>query len=121
LPFLAGRIQSCIEHEREFTSNGGTKLGPSRSILDVLRTNIYLDAVIYSKPGLKAAVEASNADRVMFGTDHPFFPPLAKESGNKWPSVKTNSAAIQGASGEDEEIAKGILGGNAIKVLHIEC
>jgi predicted TIM-barrel fold metal-dependent hydrolase len=121
LPFLAGRIQSCIEHEREFTSNGGTELGPSRSILDVLRTNIYLDAVIYGKPGLKAAVEASNADRVMFGTDHPFFPPLVKESSNKWPSVKTNYAAIQGAFGEDEEIAKGILGGNAVKILQLKC
>src|SRR5271155_4376212 len=60
LPFLAGRIQSCVAHEREFTANGGEKPGPVRDIWDVLKKNIYLDAVIYGEPGLKAAVDASS-------------------------------------------------------------
>ena len=68
LPFLAGRIQSCISHEREFMQNGGSKPGPKRDIWEVLKTNMYLDAVVYSQVGLKAAVEATQSpDRVLFG------------------------------------------------------
>ena len=113
LPFLAGRIQSCVNHEREFLANGGHKQGPKRDIWDVLRTNIYLDAVIYGKPGLKAAIEAAGTDRVMFGTDHPFFPPL-KETHGKWPSVESNREAIGDA--EDNTIDL-VLGRNAVRVL----
>lgn len=67
LPFLAGRIESCISHERTFLANGGSTPGPRRSIWDVLKTNIYLDAVVYGTAGLKAAVEASSSDRLLFG------------------------------------------------------
>ena len=113
LPFLAGRIQSCVDHEREFLANGGHKQGPKRDIWDVLRTNIYLDAVIYGKPGLKAAIEAGGTDRVMFGTDHPFFPPL-KETHGKWLSVESNREAIGDAEDNAVEL---ILGRNAVRVL----
>lgn len=127
LPFLAGRIQSCVEHEREFVANGGDKQGPTRTVWDVLGTNIWLDAVIYGKAGLKAAVEAAGAvgqgiegsERLMFGTDHPFFPPL-KEKDGRWASVDSNLAAIAGVAGAEEEVARKILGGNALRVLGIE-
>ena len=117
LPFLAGRIQSCCEHEREFTANGGDKTGPERSIWDVLKTNIYLDAVIYGEPGLKGALAASGEDgveRLMFGTDHPFFPPLKGEE--RWASVESNLKAIEGMFGDDEEGKRKLLGGNAVRV-----
>lgn len=69
LPFLAGRIESCVCHERRFRGNGGDVQGPVRSVWDVLRTNIYLDAVVYGRPGLEAAASASGStDRLMFGT-----------------------------------------------------
>lgn len=128
LPFLAGRIQSCVEHERDFTSNGGHKQGPRREIWDVLRTNIWLDAVIYSKAGLKSAIEAAGpegAGRLMFGTDHPFFPRVdgkekdGEEDGGKWPSVTSNLEVIGGV-GVGEEDVRGIFGGNAARVLGIE-
>lgn len=120
LPFLAGRIQSCVEHEREFIANGGHRQGPKRNVWDVLSTNIYLDAVIYGEVGLKAAVEASkSSDRVLFGTDHPFFPPLdAKDQ--TWPSVTTNYTAVSAGFGQDSENAKAILGDNAIKLLGLQ-
>jgi predicted TIM-barrel fold metal-dependent hydrolase len=116
LPFLAGRIQSCVDHEREFIANGGHKQGPQRDIWDVLNTNIYLDAVIYGKPGLKAAIEAGGTDRVMFGTDHPFFPPLNDKDG-KWLSVESNREAIDGVA---DGAVEAILGGNAVRVLGLE-
>lgn len=128
LPFLAGRIQSCVEHERDFISNGGDKEGPRRDIWDVLKTNIWLDAVIYGTAGLTAAIEAAGGidggvDRLMFGTDHPFFPPLKKEGGQdggKWLSVQSNLKVIGGVTEKNEEARRRILGGNAARVLGIE-
>jgi aminocarboxymuconate-semialdehyde decarboxylase len=66
LPFLAGRIESCIQHDGHLLKEG--RISGRRDIWDVLKTNIYLDAVIYADIGLKAAVDASGADRLMFGT-----------------------------------------------------
>ncbi|EXJ94507.1 hypothetical protein A1O1_02903 [Capronia coronata CBS 617.96] len=121
LPFLAGRIESCVAHEREFIANGGHRQGPKRSIWDVLHTNIYLDAVIYGQPGLKAAIEAAGSvDRVMFGTDHPFFPPLGDDQDSKWLSVESNKTAIDGCLAQDEDAKRKILGGNAVRVLGLE-
>jgi len=119
LPFLAGRIQSCVEHEREFISNGGDKQGPQRDLWDVLKTNIWLDAVVYSRAGLKAAIEAAGhdgIDRLCFGTDHPFFPPINQGTDGKWSSVTSNRSAIEGLGVKDEDVKK-LLGGNAARVL----
>lgn len=65
LPFLAGRIESCIEHDAHFMH--AVKEGKRKSIWETLKQNIWLDAVVYSEVGLKSAIEASGADRVMFG------------------------------------------------------
>jgi aminocarboxymuconate-semialdehyde decarboxylase len=65
LPFLAGRLESCILHDTHLKNTG--KLDNRRDVWDILKTNILLDAVIYSEVGLKTAVEASGSDRVMFG------------------------------------------------------
>jgi predicted TIM-barrel fold metal-dependent hydrolase len=116
LPFLAGRIESCIEHDAHLKAEG--KLGKSRkTVWEILKKNIYLDAVVYSDVGLKAAIQASGGDRIMFGTDHPFFPPLEGE-GEKWVSVETNYEAIKSALGSGSEAKEG-LGGNAIRVLNL--
>lgn len=65
LPFLAGRIESCIKHDGHLKKEG--KIERRRDVWDVLKKNIYLDAVVYADPGLKAAIEASGADRLLFG------------------------------------------------------
>lgn len=143
LPFLAGRIESCILHERTFvdgSSGGGSALGPQRSIWDVLASNIYLDAVVYGTPGLKAAVEAAGgADRLLFGeqpdslsssvlqkgqaetvagTDHPFFPPL-HDKDDGWPSVTMNYQAIHDSFPQDKDAVAAVLGGNAQRLLNL--
>jgi aminocarboxymuconate-semialdehyde decarboxylase len=66
LPFLAGRLESCIAHDAHLKKSG--KLEGRRDIWDVLETNILLDAVVYSHVGLRAAIEASGEKRVLFGT-----------------------------------------------------
>ncbi|KAL2374326.1 uracil-5-carboxylate decarboxylase [Blastomyces gilchristii SLH14081] len=120
LPFLAGRIESCVAHERKFLANGGNVAGPKKSLWDVLNQNIYLDAVIYGEAGLRAAVHgAGSVDRVLFGTDHPFFPPLDGKD-KQWLSVVMNQRVIDGAFGAESDTAKAILGGNAVKILNLE-
>ncbi|KAH8801665.1 2-amino-3-carboxymuconate-6-semialdehyde decarboxylase-like protein [Xylogone sp. PMI_703] len=129
LPFLAGRIESCVRHDaglmkrwKEEDEQG--KPRKRKSIWEVLRGNVYLDAVVYSEVGLGAAVKASGGDRVMFGTDHPFFPPLdgedgdgKEEDGRKWESVEMNYQAVERAFGKGSEGERDVLGGNAIRVL----
>jgi aminocarboxymuconate-semialdehyde decarboxylase len=116
LPFLAGRIESCILHDAHLKREG--KLEARKTVWEILKKNIYLDAVIYGEVGLRAAIQASGQDRIMFGTDHPFFPPL-EEGAEKWMSVETNFEAIQGALGDGKQETEWALGGNAIRVLKL--
>ncbi|KAH7170408.1 hypothetical protein EDB81DRAFT_163189 [Dactylonectria macrodidyma] len=118
LPFLAGRIESCIMHDGQLVREG--KVGKDRrTVWDVLKDQVYLDAVVYSEVGLKAAIAASGADRLMFGTDHPFFPPLTTDEQGEWESVSMNAAAVSKAVGEGSTEAKAIMGGNAIDILRL--
>ncbi|KAL3964573.1 hypothetical protein ACCO45_001577 [Purpureocillium lilacinum] len=118
LPFLAGRIESCILHDGQLVAEG--KVGPDRrTVWDVLKEQVYLDAVIYSEVGLKAAIDASGADRLMFGTDHPFFPPLQANEKGLWESVSLNAEAVTKAVGEGSAEAKAIMGGNAVRILRL--
>lgn len=50
--------------------------------------------------------------RMLFGTDHPFFPPL--KGSDKWKSVVENLEAIDGVHGWSEEDKAGVRGGNAL-------
>ena len=119
LPFLAGRIESCVLHDGHLVREGKVTPG-RRTVWDVLREQVYLDAVIYSEVGLKAAVDAAGSpDRLMFGTDHPFFPPLTSDEDGKWESVTLNAEAVDKAVGQGSEAAKGIMGGNAVRVLRL--
>ncbi|KAF4984540.1 hypothetical protein FDECE_17067 [Fusarium decemcellulare] len=119
LPFLAGRIESCIMHDGQLVGEG--KVTKSRrTVWDVLKEQVYLDAVIYSEVGLQAAIQASGADRLMFGTDHPFFPPLTSDEQGEWESVGLNAKAAAQAVGEDTQDYKAIMGMNAIKILRLD-
>ncbi|KAI9667197.1 MAG: hypothetical protein M1821_000010 [Bathelium mastoideum] len=118
LPFLAGRIESCVLHDRHLAEAG--KLNDRRKIWDVLNDNIYLDAVIYSKVGLQSAVAAGGIDRLMFGTDHPFFPPLEGDEDQEWESVRLNSEAVGHLGAVDSSAVSAVLGRNARRVLRLD-
>lgn len=64
LPFQAGRVENCVQHDRSF---GGEKRTIRKTLWEVFRTNLFLDAVICSVVGLKAAVDAVGSDRVLLG------------------------------------------------------
>ncbi|KAK4123641.1 amidohydrolase-like protein [Parathielavia appendiculata] len=122
LPFLAGRIESCVLHDLKLGGGGGdTEMGRRRrTVWEVLREQVYLDAVVYSEVGVRAAVEAAGgADRLMFGTDHPFFPPVEGDMEGEWESVRLNVTAIETALGKGNQEAQMVLGGNAVRVLRL--
>ena len=114
IPFLGGRVESCVQHERLFHDPAlGASRKPKRGLAEILRTNVWLDAVTYSTAGVKAAVDVVGVDRVLFGTDHPFFPPLEKTVMQEWDSVATNVQAIRGAYPRDEKSHDKIVSANA--------
>ena len=114
IPFLGGRVESCVQHERHFHDPVlGASRKPKRGLAEILRTNVWLDAVTYSTAGVKSAVDVVGADRVLFGTDHPFFPPLQKTVMQEWDSVSTNVQAIRGAYPKDEKGYDKIVAANA--------
>lgn len=55
-------------------------------------------------------------DRVMFGTDNPFFPPL-DQAAVKWESVESNLRAIEAVFGPKVD---DILYGNAERILNLQ-
>ncbi|RFU30414.1 hypothetical protein B7463_g5921, partial [Scytalidium lignicola] len=115
LPFLAGRVEACVEHDKKWECDG--KLTTDRQTLwDVLQKNIYLDSVIFDKVGLRAAIEASGIYRVMFGTDHPFFAPL--DGGRSFPAMTVNRDAVRDVF-QDGEGYDLVMGGNAVRVLKL--
>ncbi|MCJ1345582.1 hypothetical protein MMC31_003789 [Peltigera leucophlebia] len=118
VPFLAGRVHSCVEHERQFRDEEGKQL-ERRGMWEVLKHNVWLDAVTYSELGVRAAISAVGVERVLFGTDHPFFPPL-DEGNDEWVSVKTNFDAIEKALDGDGRSVERVRGGNAIRLFDLE-
>ena len=116
LPFLAGRVEACIEHDKKWDADG--KLTPERHTMwDAMRNNIYLDGVVFDKIGLKTAIEASGVDRVMFGTDHPFFAPLHGQK--TFPAMTLNRDAAKDAFPDDADSYHLVMGENAVRVLNL--
>ncbi|KAF2098900.1 amidohydrolase [Rhizodiscina lignyota] len=116
LPFLAGRVENAIDHDRLWHSQGKAK-ADRRTIWDVLKKNVYMDGIVYDKIPLKMAVEAAGSDRVMFGTDHPFFLPV--DGGDEIPSMWSNERAVREGFGKESKEYQQIMGENAIKLLDI--
>ncbi|KAE9410126.1 hypothetical protein BT96DRAFT_912980 [Gymnopus androsaceus JB14] len=59
----------------------------------------------------------TGSKRILFGTDHPFFPPLS--SSEKWKSVVENLEAIENVHGWTEADKEGVKGGNAISLFNL--
>ncbi|KAG1755500.1 amidohydrolase 2 [Suillus lakei] len=129
LPQLSSRLASCIQHDpivaNRLKHDARYYLG-----------QLYFDAVAYGSEELtfvsRTISRASafkngegtvdpqvGSTRLLFGTDHPFFPPL--EASQKWPSVENNLAAIRSMAGVDSkpEHQANILGLNALRLFDL--
>ncbi|TFK92829.1 amidohydrolase 2 [Polyporus arcularius HHB13444] len=139
LPQLSSRLASCIAHDPLVASR---LKHDARYYLGKL----YFDAVAYgseelgfvsdaigraekyANAGASAAVSSAKgtdgtekrragAKRMLFGTDHPFFPPLSATE--KWKSVVENLEAIDGVYGWDEAEKGAVRGGNALALFNL--
>jgi aminocarboxymuconate-semialdehyde decarboxylase len=124
IPFLAGRLDSCVAHDR--TVQTRLKHEPTWYL-----KKLYYDGVGYHSPALKLARELVGAGRIMFGyihqswnvrnnrTDNPFFPPLTGDPNEmEWDSVRTNVEAAKATFTENELV--GVMGRNAIEILALD-
>ena len=112
LPFLAGRLNSCVEGEPALAAS--LEKRPSEYL-----KMLYYDAVIYGDAQMSMVQDLMESeDTIMFGTDHPFFPP--PEGGTaavRWPSTDKNHHAIAEL---DPAVAHKVRSANARALLRIE-
>jgi len=63
---------------------------------------------------------ASGYRKMLFGTDHPFFPPLEGSDGEQqWQSVVENLQAIDSVKGWGEEEQDAVKGLNAVELFSL--
>ncbi len=131
LPQLSSRLASCINHDPVLA---GRLAHDARWYLGKL----WFDAVAYGAAELGFVSEAvgrakgyaqgcgkgagrgrrqQGASRILFGTDHPFFPPLGETE--KWRSVVENLEALDEVEEWSEEDKAGVRGGNALTLFHL--
>ena len=115
MPSLIGRLDSCVAHDYAIASN--IEHAPS----DYLK-RMYFDAIAYSGTNLKGLIDHVGSDRIMFGTDNPFFPPpdLAGDedvSQAVWPSTEKVYHTINDI--DDDLLVQKILRENAKKIFDI--
>jgi aminocarboxymuconate-semialdehyde decarboxylase len=112
LPYLAARLDACVAGDAH--SPVRLRHEPSAYL-----RNLYFDAIGYQVSTLQLLISLVGVDRVMFGTDHPFFPPHvanAELDSTEWHSPATHRAVLAGLGPEAEAA---ILSGNAMSLLRI--
>ncbi|KIM46356.1 hypothetical protein M413DRAFT_17032 [Hebeloma cylindrosporum] len=112
LPALSSRLASCIDHDPIVASR---LKRDARYYLGKL----YLDAVAYGPEELGFVIpnRSAGSKRILFGTDHPFFPPLS--SSERWKSVTENLEAIGSVEGWSQEDKDGVRGANAVSIFNL--
>ncbi|KAL4242500.1 metallo-dependent hydrolases superfamily protein [Abortiporus biennis] len=137
LPQLSSRLASCIDHDPVVQSRlkhdaryylgklyfdavayGSEELG---FVSDVIGRSTKFSAAPSSAAASKglgiSQKRTLGSQRMLFGTDHPFFPPLSETA--KWKSVLENLEAIDGVDGWGEAEKDGVRGGNALKLFDL--
>jgi predicted TIM-barrel fold metal-dependent hydrolase len=111
MPTLIGRLDSCVEHDSVMCDKLLHK--PS----DYLK-RLYFDNIAYSQPSLDALIGHVGSDRIMFGTDNPFFPPLNAKDVTKavWPSTMKVYETMKHLP---EDKIQDICGRNAQRILNV--
>lgn len=137
LPQLSSRLASCIDHDPVVASRlkhdaryylgklwfdavayGSEELA---FVSDVIgRSDKFVKANSSAAASKGAGVEQRKlgSRQMLFGTDHPFFPPLGES--DKWKSVVENLEAIDGVSGWGDAEKAGVRGGNALALFGLD-
>lgn len=112
LPSLIGRLDSCVMHDSAICNR--LQHQPSEYF-----KRMYFDAIAYNTSALNFLIELVGTDRIMFGTDNPFFPPLGAVDvvECEWPSTTKVYSTIDKLS--DDAAKRKIFKHNAKNLLHI--
>lgn len=110
LPSLIGRLDSCVAHDIHIANR--LQHAPT----DYLK-RMYFDAISYSTPAMEHLIKIVGDDRIMFGTDNPFFPPVGvsadKVCEHEWPST----TKVWNTLGDlNKKTQKKIVRDNAIRI-----
>ncbi len=106
LPYLAGRLDACVAADRH--SPVRLRHAPSAYL-----GRLYYDAIGYQTATLACLASVVGADRILFGTDHPFFPPHVANDrldAVEWHSPTAHRTVIQELG---QDMASAILHRNA--------
>lgn len=110
LPSLIGRLDSCVQHDAHICDR--LEHAPT----DYLK-RMYFDAISYSTPAMEHLIKLVGHERIMFGTDNPFFPPMGvpadKVCEHEWPST-TKVWSVLGDLPQD--VSSKIIRDNAIRI-----
>jgi aminocarboxymuconate-semialdehyde decarboxylase len=131
LPALSSRLASCIDHDPVVASRlkHDARYYLGRLYFDAVAYGPeelgFLSDVIARADGYKQGSHTSGvpnrsagSQRVLFGTDHPFFPPLG--ASDKWKSVTENLDAIDNVQGWSQDDKNGVRGENALSLFMID-
>ena len=113
LPYLASRLDACVAGD--FSSPVRLRNEPSRYL-----RMLFFDAIGYQAPTLALLIALVGTKRIMFGTDHPFFPPHvdnAELDRSVWHSPAAHRSVLRDLGPEAENA---ILSGNALTILNLE-
>jgi len=113
LPYLAGRLDACVAGDRH--SPVRLRHPPSAYL-----RRMYFDAIGYQVSTLALLISLVGAERIMFGTDHPFFPPHVADAeldSAAWHSPTVHRPILQELG---SDVANAILRGNAVTTLGLE-
>ncbi|EJD01014.1 amidohydrolase 2 [Fomitiporia mediterranea MF3/22] len=135
LPALSSRLASCIAHDPVVSSRlkhdaryylgqlyfdavayGAEELGFVSEV--VSRADGYANLQSSARDSAGLVDRGKGSRRILFGTDHPFFPPLSESE--KWKSVVENLEAIEGVQGWNEDNKEGVRGGNALHLFGLQ-
>ncbi|KAH8113452.1 amidohydrolase 2 [Phellopilus nigrolimitatus] len=132
---LSSRLASCITHDPVVASRlqhdarfylgqlyydavayGSEELGFVSDVIS--RADGYASLRASAKDSAGKVDRTRGSKRMLFGTDHPFFPPLSETE--KWKSVIENLEAIEGVQGWSEEDRNGVRGSNALELFGLQ-
>jgi len=136
LPQLSSRLASCIDHDPLVAARlkhdarfylgklyyDAVAYGPEELgfVSDVIaRGDMFThESAEGSKNEHETPSRALGSRRMLFGTDHPFFPPLSET--DVWKSVLDNLDAIEGVQGWDDAAKDGVRGMNALELFDLK-
>jgi predicted TIM-barrel fold metal-dependent hydrolase len=82
---------------------------------------MYFDAISYSTPAMEHLIKIVGDDRIMFGTDNPFFPPSGvpadKVCEHEWPSTTKVWTTLDELGGNSRSK---IVRDNAIRIFGVQ-